>query len=163
MAIKNTPTPTPATVTTPPNTKYNSMVIRGNVMWASLDKPNEMSNKYQLDLCNLSNESVEVLTRAGIEVKFGEGDKADKGFYVTPKATKPVRIVDAIKNPWLAELLIGNSSIINCLVKPYEWEFKGKSGVSLGLQAVQVLKHVNYDMGEQFKDESGFTDNASGS
>lgn len=116
------------------------LTIRGTVMWAHLSKPNEMSGKYQLDVCNLTREAVEACRAAGLEVKKGEAEKADKGHYITPKATKPVRIVDASKIALSADKLIGNGSLVNVLVNAYAWEFKGKSGIGAGLEAVQVLK-----------------------
>jgi hypothetical protein len=40
--------------------------IKADVMWAYLVKPNDMSGKYQVDLCNLSDKAVEALESMGI-------------------------------------------------------------------------------------------------
>jgi hypothetical protein len=55
-----------------------------------LNKPNEMSGKFQVDLCNLSDKAVGALEEMGIEVKTKEG----KGAYVTCKSTRPIAAYD---------------------------------------------------------------------
>jgi len=35
--------------------------VQAEIMWAFLDTPNELSGKYQVDLCNLSDSAVDVL------------------------------------------------------------------------------------------------------
>ncbi len=147
--------------TTTKDKSSNRIIIRGTVMWAHLDKPNEMSNKFQLDVCNLTRETVEKLKAGGIEVRKGDENKADKGHFITPKANKPVRIVDAAKVPWPADKRLGNGSIVNVLVRPYEWEFKGKSGIGAGLEAVQVLKHESFEGAmDSFNVEEEFVEKA---
>jgi hypothetical protein len=39
----------------------DSVKIKADVMWASLGKVNEMSGKFQVDLCNLSDKAAEAL------------------------------------------------------------------------------------------------------
>jgi len=46
--------------------------IKADVMWAYLDKPNEMSQKYQVDLCNLSDPAVSALESMGLTVRQKE-------------------------------------------------------------------------------------------
>ena len=55
--------------------------VKVDLFWAFLDEPNKMSEKYQVDLCNLSKEAVKKLTDLGIEVKNDSDKKADQGFY----------------------------------------------------------------------------------
>ena len=55
------------------------MIVRGNAMWASVFDKNTLSDKYQIDICNLDNKTVKELEKAGLKVKSGDGDKADKG------------------------------------------------------------------------------------
>ena len=64
--------------------------IKAEIMWAYLNKKNEMSDKYQVDLCQLSEKAVEALEKLGITVSF----KADKGHYITCKSGNPIRIFD---------------------------------------------------------------------
>ena len=47
------------------------------------------------------------------------------------------------------------------MYKPYEWNFKGKKGVGLDLQAVQVLDLIEYTPKEDFNVEEGNTSGGS--
>jgi len=49
--------------------------VKVDLFWAFLNEPNKMSEKYQVDLCNLSKEAVKKLTDIGVEVK--NDDKKD--------------------------------------------------------------------------------------
>lgn len=115
------------------------MIIQGVAQWASLTEPNPMSGKYQLDLINLDDESVAKIKAAGVEVKYGsKGSKKESyGAYVTLKANKPVSVFNADKTPCVSK--VGNGSVVACSVNPFEWNFKGKKGTSLGLRAVKVI------------------------
>ena len=37
--------------------------VKAEIMWAFLNKPNEMSGKFQVDLCNLSDKAVALWKR----------------------------------------------------------------------------------------------------
>ena len=50
--------------------------------------------------------------------------------------------MDAEKKP--LEKIVGNGSKVKVMYKPYDWNFKGKKGKGLDLQAVQVLDLVEY-------------------
>ena len=56
------------------------VVVKADVMWAFLDTPNKKSKKYQVDLCNLSDQAVSALKDSGVKVK---NDKPEKGAYIT--------------------------------------------------------------------------------
>ena len=64
--------------------------LKADLMWAYLDKPNDMSGKYQVDLCNLSDAAVDALEGMGIAVR----QKEDKGFFITCKSQNPIRAYD---------------------------------------------------------------------
>ena len=76
------------------------MIVRGNAMWASVFDKNTLSDKYQIDICNLDNKTVKELEKAGLKVKSGEGDKADKGSYIIAKSTFPPKVMDRAKRAW---------------------------------------------------------------
>jgi hypothetical protein len=40
--------------------------IKADIMWAYLNKPNDMSGKFQVDLCNLSDKAAEALQEHGL-------------------------------------------------------------------------------------------------
>ena len=124
--------------------------IKAEVMWAFLNKPNEMSGKYQVDLCNLSDKAVSALEDMGIEVKTKEG----KGAYVTCKSTRPIAAYDD-GGTLIEGDILGNGSKAAVIISPYAWSFKGKKGVSPSLRKMVVTELVPYTAGgvEAFADD----------
>jgi|TARA_R100001480_G_scaffold2646_1_gene7365 hypothetical protein len=124
-------------------------------MWARVleGQPNNLSNKYQVDVCNLSSEVVKQLESYGIPIKNDE----ERGSFVTAKAIRPPRVMDASKRLW-DDTIIGNGSTIKISAKPYDWTYKGKSGVSLGLNQLMVVNLVEYEMEELDAEESDTED-----
>lgn len=116
--------------------------IKADVMWAFLNKPNEMSGKYQIDLCNLSDKAVTALEEMGIEVKT----KEDKGAYITCKSTRPIAAYDE-GGTMLEGDILGNGSKAVAAVSTYEWAFKGKKGVSPSLKRIVITDLVPYTGG----------------
>ena len=113
--------------------------VKAEVMWAFLNKPNEMSGKFQVDLCNLSDKAVGALEEMGIEVKTKEG----KGAYVTCKSTRPIAAYDD-GGSLLEGDILGNGSKAAAIITPYEWSFKGKKGVSPSLRKMVITELVPY-------------------
>jgi hypothetical protein len=113
--------------------------VKAEIMWAFLNKPNEMSGKFQVDLCNLSDKAVGALEEMGIEVKTKEG----KGAYVTCKSTRPIAAYDDGGSLLEGEIL-GNGSKAAAIITPYEWSFKGKKGVSPSLRKMVITELVPY-------------------
>jgi hypothetical protein len=76
------------------------------------------------------------------------------------KVLQAPAIYDSHKNPWPADTLIGNGSKVKVAFSCYGWEDKfGKKGISLSLEAVQVLDLVPYeqrDPGDAFGVENGY-------
>lgn len=116
--------------------------VKAEVMWAFLNKPNEMSGKYQVDLCNLSEKAVDALEGLGIEVKTKEG----KGRYITCKSQRPITAYDD-GGSLLEGDILGNGSKAAAVITPYEWAFKGKKGVSPSLRKMVVTELVAYTGG----------------
>ena len=116
--------------------------VKAEVMWAFLNKPNEMSGKFQVDLCNLSDKAVGALEEMGIEVKTKEG----KGAYVTCKSTRPIAAYDDGGSLLEGEIL-GNGSKAAAIITPCEWSFKGKKGVSPSLRKMVITELVPYTGG----------------
>jgi len=58
---------------------------------------------------------------------------------------KAPEVKDAQKRTMI-NTLIGNGSEVNVLYSTYEWEFKGRSGVSADLRAIQVTNLVPYNV-----------------
>lgn len=121
-------------------TDTNRVKIKADVMWAYLDRKNDMSNKYQVDLCNLSDGAVSALESMGLAV----GQKDGKGYFITCKSKNPIRAYD--KNGEEIEGVgIGNGSQAVALVSFYDWTWKNKEGRSPSLKKLVVTELVSYD------------------
>ncbi len=149
-------------------------VVKGIAQWASLSKPNDMSGKFQIDVCNLSDADVAQLEKQGVtNVHFEESSKDEvydpRGHYITMRSNAvskagdnldPPKVVDAKKQPLPRGVLVGNGSVVNVVYDPFEWTFKQKTGVSAGLRIVQVLELVKFEGGsglDDLEEEEGFT------
>lgn len=117
--------------------------IKADVMWANLDKPNEMSGKYQVDLCNLSDPAVQALENMGLTVR----QKEDKGYFITCKSSQPIRPFDKTGDT-LDGVAVGNGSKAVAMVGSYAWTFKNKEGVSPSLKKLVIDELVTYEDAE---------------
>ncbi len=129
-------------------------VIKGSAYWASIVSPNttfDSDGVWSIDVGNLDKKNLEVAKTDGLEIK-NKGD--DRGDFVTVKRkvrrkdggmNKAPEVKDAQKRTMI-NTLIGNGSEVNVLYSTYEWEFKGRSGVSADLRAVQVTNLVPYNV-----------------
>jgi hypothetical protein len=104
------------------------------LFWANLRQPNEMSGKYQVDLCQLNERQKEALEDAGIAVR-NKGD--DRGDFVTAKSKNFAIVPYNEDGQEIPEgVLIGNGTKANVVVETYEWKHAPtkRSGVSLGIK-----------------------------
>jgi hypothetical protein len=113
--------------------------VKADIMWAYLNKPNELSGKYQVDLCNLSDKASKALEEMGVQIKQKEG----KGNFITCKSTRPIVAFDdggsAIDGGTL-----GNGSKAVALIGAYEWAYQRKKGVSPALRKLVITDLVTY-------------------
>ena len=109
--------------------------VEAEVQWAFFNKKNEMSGKYQVDLTNLSENAVKALTDAGLEPRNRE-DKPEKGWFITAKSNYEIKPVD--KNGDEITDVVGNGSKAIAFIKPYEWSWKNKKGVSPSLVKIVI-------------------------
>lgn len=117
--------------------------IEAELMWAFLDTPNQMSGKYQVDLCNLSKNAIKALEDAGVKVR----NKEDKGFFVTAKSTKyPITALDKEGKPIDAK--VGNGSKGVALVTFYDHKFAKQYGLGVGINKLVVTDLVEYTGGD---------------
>ena len=143
--------------------KIHMSVIKGNAYWASIVSPNTTFNSdgvWSVDVANLDEKNIKIATDDGLDIK---NKSDDRGSFVTIKRNvrrkdgnmnKKPEVVDAMKRD-IASTLIGNGSEVNVLYSTYEWEFKGRSGVSADLHAMQVTNlipyNINVDADEAFE------------
>ena len=123
-------------------TETKRIKIKGDVYWAQLDKVNEMSNKYQVNLCNLSDAAVAALESMGISVLV----KEPMGSYITCKSNNPMRAYDMDGLPITEN--IGNESKAVALVGSFDWVNKNKKGISPSLKKLVITDLVVYGEGE---------------
>lgn len=124
------------------------MVITGKASWAHVQTPDDRypPAKYSINVA-VDEDTATELKKAGLRVKK-EGE--DLVFKVKrnvlkvdgTEAGKP-NIVDAENKPF--EDNIGNGSIVNVQIRPYEYSNNFGSGVSADLEGVQVVDLVPYD------------------
>jgi len=116
--------------------------VQADIMWAFLDTPNQLSGKYQVDLCNLSKEAIQSLESMGVNVRK-KSEQPEKGFFITAKSVNyPIKTEDTQGNPITAK--VGNGSRGIALLKPYEYTYQKKKGVGVGINKLIVTDLVEY-------------------
>lgn len=112
-----------------------------DLFWAFLNETNQLSGKYQVDVCNLSDAQIERLEEEGIIVKNKDDDR---GHFITCKSTKfPITAYDRDGNEIHAK--VANNSKADVLVKPYSWKSPtGKKGISAGIAKLIVTDLIEY-------------------
>lgn len=121
----------------------SNITLKGDIMWAQLEDVNEMSGKYQVDLCNLSDNAVDALETLGIQANY----KEDRGSFITCKSSRPIYAKGA-DGESLRGIKIGNGSKAVGVINAYEWTFKGKKGVSPSLNTLVVTDLEVYEADE---------------
>jgi hypothetical protein len=124
--------------------------FEAEVQWAFFNKKNEMSGKYQVDLTNLSENAVKALTDAGLEPRNRE-DKPEKGWFITAKSNYEIKPVDKAGNEITDA--VGNGSKAVALIKPYEWSWKNKKGVSPSLVKIIITDLQVYSADQAVEEE----------
>ena len=124
------------------------MKLKCTLRWSNLYNINEMSGKYQVDLCNLSTKAVEALAKEGIEAKESGKSDDERGVYITCKSTYPIATFDADGDEISSALKVGNGTTAEATIKPYAWDFKGKKGVSATISHLKITKLIEYNSGE---------------
>jgi len=146
-------------------------IIEGTAYWASLTRPNEkFEPMWRVDL-SVSDEVAEDFRSKGISVGQTVVDEQTINNIVRFKRkvskangdkNQPPAVVDAIKQP--LDKIVGNGSKVKVMYRSYDWNFKGKKGVGLDLQAVMVSDLIEYLPREEFEIEEKETiKNADGS
>ena len=116
----------------------DAVKVKADIMWAYLDKVNDMSGKFQVDLCNLSDKAADALQDIGLEVKFKDG----KGKYITCKSTRPIYAFDDGGSQ--IDVQVGNGSKGVALVGTYSWAYQKKKGVSPALKRLVITDMLEY-------------------
>lgn len=129
--------------------------LKCDIYWAFTSKPNDMSGKYQVNLCNLSDSACAALADMGIDVADasdavnadGEPDenKRAMGKYITCKSNSPIWTFDADGDRLTEDVKIGNGSKAKALIRPYDWKYKNKKGTSASCRRLMITDLVEYE------------------
>lgn len=131
--------------------------VEGTAYWASLSRPNEkFEPMWRIDLAldddtaaqfakegftlgetTIDGETIKNIIKFKRKVSKNNGDK-----------NQPPMVVDGAKKP--LDKIVGNGSKVVVMYKSYDWNYKGKTGKGLDLQAVQVKNLVEYTPKEDF-------------
>ena len=125
--------------------------IKADVFWCQHDKVNEMSGKFQVNLCNLSDAAAAAFEDMGVSVQIGEDKKADMGKYITCKSSNPIKIYDNDGDEITGQ--IGNGSKCKALVGSYDWTYKNKKGTSPALRKLIITDLIEYAVGGNLDDD----------
>lgn len=116
------------------------VTIAADMMWSSLNEPNRMSGKYQVDLANLSKAATEALEMMGLNVRQKDG----QGNFITAKSQHPIRIYDTDGDE-IKGILVGNGSKAKAVVSYYDWKSPaGQAGRSPTLLKLVVTDLIPY-------------------
>ena len=116
--------------------------VQADLFWAFLDTPNQMSGKYQVDLCNLSKEAIKTLEGMGVNVRKKD-DKPEQGFFITAKSVNyPITATDSDGNPIKAKVANGSKGV--ALLKPYEYTYRNQKGVGVGINGLVITDLIEY-------------------
>jgi len=131
--------------------------VEGTAYWASLTRPNEkFEPMWRIDLAVDDNTAVD-LAKEGITLgeTVIDGNTIKNVIKFKRKVSKangdknqPPSLVDGQKQP--LDKIVGNGSKVVVMYKSYDWNYKGKTGKGLDLQAVQVKNLVEYTPKEDF-------------
>ena len=124
-----------------------SAIVEATLFWPNLATKNDMSGKYQVDLGLLDKQAVKTLESMGINVKTDprkNEDYPDRKSFVTGKSNYPIKVVFKSGIDSVDPGEVGNGTKAKVKVNSYEWKFKGKTGVSLGVNKLQVTDLTRY-------------------
>jgi hypothetical protein len=139
-----------------------SAIIEATLYWPNLATVNEMSGKYQVDLGELDKAAVKTLESLGVSIKTDprkNEDYPDRKEFVTGKSKFPIKV--SFKNG-VEEVdpgEIGNGTKAKVKLVAYDWSFRGKSGVGVGVNKVLITDLAKYvtddddDWGEEDTDD----------
>ena len=134
------------------------MILDGVAYWASIKEPNTTFEPvYTVNLVVDQSTADDFASRGHTVKQMDEGP----ALIVKRKVNGPngmirnaPRLLDQNKQD--ISLAVGNGSKVRVQCSEFEWEYAGKSGKSLDLQAVQVIELIEYkaEDGSEFFDDN---------
>jgi glutamine synthetase len=126
--------------------KLPPITVRGTVYWCERSKLNKYSNKYQVQLGNLSEKAVEALEEMGI-APSNKGDERE--FFITMKSNNPMRLTDADGVEIPEDVLIANGSEAVAVVGYYDWSVgTGRSPSMIKMKITNLIEYADNSVSE---------------
>ena len=119
---------------------YETLTVACDLYWAKLDKLDEMTQKYGVTLANLSERAVAKLGELGISAKFNE-KYPEQGCFIKIGSKYVIAAVDENNQPITS--FIGNGSKAKVTLKPRDWTFQRKSGVTADIKRLVVTELID--------------------
>lgn len=151
------------------NTRGNNiMIATGTAEWAQVlgaAPKNDFEDvpSWKIDLI-VDDKEKERLEGLGLKGKATDANRftfKQKAVRKDGTENRPPNVVDAGKNPWPDDTLIGNGSKVKVAFTTYEHQMSKQYGLGKGLNAVQVLDLVPYSGGggvSEFDNEASDVD-----
>ena len=127
------------------------------LFWAHLNTKNDMSGKYQVDICQLSDSQVQGLENLGMSIRNKDDDR---GYFFTAKSAKfPIIPVDNQGAVLPDDISVGNGSKADVRGIIFDWTHaptkrSGKSfGINIkGLIIKDLVRYEPAGDGDDFSD-----------
>ena len=127
-----------------------TMVFQGKAYWAKLSTPDKMSEKYQMDVCNLSEDTLDNLKKHGVLTKNRDDER---GEFITARSKFDVPVISGNKED-MNGILIGNGSDVKVKVGfNKDHPMVSQYGTSMYLNKVMVTNLVSYEADTDFDTE----------
>ena len=125
-------------------------VVQGKAYWAKLNTPDQMSEKYQMDICNLSDIAIASLKKHGVIPKNKDDER---GEFITARSKFDVPVVNSDKED-MNGTLIGNGSDVKVKIGfNKDHPMVSQYGTSMYLNKVMVTNLVAYQKDTDFDTE----------
>ena len=125
-------------------------VIQGKAYWAKLSTPDSMSDKYQIDVCNLSDDTINNLKKHGVVPKNRDDER---GTFITARSKFDVPVINGDKEG-MNGTLIGNGSDVKVKIGfNKDHPMVSQYGTSMYLNKVMVTNLVAYERDTDFDTE----------
>ena len=127
--------------------KPQPITVRGTIYWCERNKLNKFSNKYQVQLGNLSEKAVEAIEDMGI-APSNKGDERE--FFITMKSNNPMRLTDENGVEIPEDGLIANGSEAVAVVGYYDWSVgTGRSPSMIKMKVTNLIEYTDNAVSEE--------------
>ena len=123
-----------------------SVAVQADIYWACTQTPNPTSDKeqYTVNLSNLSDKATKALEELGITVHNNPEKRAAEGNYITCKSNYKIDAFDDKGELIPADKKIANGSKATAIVSFYEWDYRGKKGISPSIRKLTINNLIEY-------------------